>query len=131
MKFVVVGTAKYIYELEAEDEDKAIERARELFLGDIPTLYEDILSWSARPLVEERASHDSIVVLDLPSRITNALRRGGIATIGELISKRPSDLLGIRQIGWKAVADIEASLLVRVVLPESIADDGSIAMEDE
>ena len=48
--------------------------------------------------------------LDLSVRTMNCLRRGGIATVGELISKRPKDLLQLRNFGQKSFREIEEHL---------------------
>jgi len=48
--------------------------------------------------------------LDLSVRTMNCLRRGGIATVGELISKKPKDLLQLRNFGQKSFHEIEEKL---------------------
>jgi len=47
MKYKVIGEAKYEYEVEAEDEDMAIEKALDLFHDSISgiTYWEDVLEW--------------------------------------------------------------------------------------
>ncbi|MFH1925468.1 MAG: DNA-directed RNA polymerase subunit alpha [Chloroflexota bacterium] len=44
--------------------------------------------------------------LDLSVRTMNCLRRGGIATVGELISKKTKDLLQLRNFGQKSFNEI-------------------------
>ena len=48
--------------------------------------------------------------LDLSVRTMNCLRRGGIATVGELISKKSKDLLRLRNFGQKSFREIEEKL---------------------
>lgn len=48
--------------------------------------------------------------LDLSVRTMNCLRRGGIATVGELISKKPKELLKLRNFGQKSFQEIEERL---------------------
>ncbi len=48
--------------------------------------------------------------LDLSVRTLNALRRGGITTVGELISKSEKDLLSLRNFGQKSKLEIEEKL---------------------
>ena len=48
--------------------------------------------------------------LDLSVRTMNCLRRGGIATVGELISQKPKDLLQLRNFGQKSFHEIEEKL---------------------
>jgi DNA-directed RNA polymerase subunit alpha len=48
--------------------------------------------------------------LDLSVRTMNCLRRGGITTVGELISKKSKDLLQLRNFGQKSFHEIEDKL---------------------
>jgi len=48
--------------------------------------------------------------LDLSVRTMNCLRRSGIATVGELISKKPKELLRLRNFGQKSFHEIEEQL---------------------
>jgi DNA-directed RNA polymerase subunit alpha len=48
--------------------------------------------------------------LDLSVRTMNCLRRGGITTVGELISKKPRELLQLRNFGQKSFQEIEERL---------------------
>ncbi|HEY83089.1 MAG TPA: DNA-directed RNA polymerase subunit alpha [Dehalococcoidia bacterium] len=48
--------------------------------------------------------------LDLSVRTMNCLRRGGITTVGELISKKPKDLLQLRNFGQKSFQEIQERL---------------------
>lgn len=48
--------------------------------------------------------------LDLPTRIYNSLRNGGIETIGQLLSTPRKDLISMRNMGAKSIAIIEEKL---------------------
>ena len=48
--------------------------------------------------------------LDLSVRTMNCLRRSGITTVGELISKKPKELLRLRNFGQKSFHEIEERL---------------------
>lgn len=48
--------------------------------------------------------------LDLPTRIYNSLRNGGIETIGQLISVPKKDLIGMRNMGGKSISTIKEKL---------------------
>jgi len=52
----------------------------------------------------------SVEQLDLSVRTMNCLRRGGITTVGELVSKRPKDLLKLRNFGQKSFQEIQEKL---------------------
>ena len=48
--------------------------------------------------------------LDLSVRTMNCLRRGGVATVGELIGKKAKELLQLRNFGQKSFREIEERL---------------------
>jgi DNA-directed RNA polymerase subunit alpha len=48
--------------------------------------------------------------LDLSMRTMNCLRRGGITTVGELINKKPRELLQLRNFGQKSFQEIQDRL---------------------
>lgn len=48
--------------------------------------------------------------LDLPTRIYNSLRNGGIETLGQLLGTPKKELMGMRNMGAKSIAIIEEKL---------------------
>ncbi|MGB2814018.1 MAG: DNA-directed RNA polymerase subunit alpha [Dehalococcoidales bacterium] len=66
--------------------------------------------------------------LDLSVRTMNCLRRGGVATVGELISKKAKDLLQLRNFGQKSFHEIEDRLKE---LGLSLTQQGGIKEEVE
>lgn len=48
--------------------------------------------------------------LDLPTRIYNSLRNGGIETLGQLLSTPKKDLMSMRNMGGKSIGIIEEKL---------------------
>lgn len=48
--------------------------------------------------------------LDLPTRIYNSLRNGGIETVGQLLSTQRKDLVSMRNMGAKSISVIEEKL---------------------
>jgi len=60
--------------------------------------------------------------LDLSVRTMNSLRRGGITTVGELVSKGEKELLSLRNFGQKSRQEVEEKL---AVLGLALATDGS------
>jgi len=69
---------------------------------------------------EEAASEKTVVSnellkmrieeLDIPTRVVNALARGGIETIGQLIGTPRADLLKIKNVGTKSLAVVEEKI---------------------
>ena len=48
--------------------------------------------------------------LDLSVRTINSLRRGGVTTVGELITKGEKELLSLRNFGQKSKRELEERL---------------------
>ncbi|MDI3516790.1 MAG: DNA-directed polymerase subunit alpha [Thermotogota bacterium] len=67
--------------------------------------------------VEESEYEDiynrKIEELDLPARITNALKREKILTIGDLVNKAPAELLKIKNFGKKSLEEVEERLEIK------------------
>jgi len=87
--------------------------------------------------VEEQVGHPSIPdelynmpveQLDLSVRTMNCLRRGGIATVGELVSKDQKELMALRNFGQKSLTEIEERL--EGVGLSLISPDGDDAEEE-
>jgi DNA-directed RNA polymerase subunit alpha len=64
--------------------------------------------------------------LDLSVRTMNSLRRGGITTVGELISKGEKELLSLRNFGQKSRQEVEERL---AALGLKLAASGSVRTE--
>lgn len=62
-----------------------------------PTISDDVL----KMLIEE---------LDLPTRLENALKNGGIETVGQLLGTPRKDLLKIKNLGGKSLGVVEEKL---------------------
>lgn len=60
--------------------------------------------------VSDVVSRMTIDELDLPTRIYNSLRNGGIETIGQLLDTPRKDLIGMRNMGGKSINVIEEKL---------------------
>jgi DNA-directed RNA polymerase subunit alpha len=60
--------------------------------------------------VSDLVSRMTVDELDLPTRIYNSLRNGGIETIGQLLDTPRKDLIGMRNMGGKSINVIEEKL---------------------
>ncbi|MDO8583474.1 MAG: DNA-directed RNA polymerase subunit alpha [bacterium] len=67
-------------------------------------------SVSVGPSVSDSVSKLTIDELDLPTRIYNSLRNGGIETLGQLLSTTKKDLISMRNMGNKSITVIEEKL---------------------
>jgi len=64
----------------------------------------------ARLSIPDEKYNMPVEQLDLSVRTMNCLRRAGITTVGELISKGEKELLGLRNFGQKSKQELEARL---------------------
>ncbi len=60
----------------------------------------------SRLTIPEELSNMPVEQLNLSVRTMNCLRRGGIATVGELVSKEEKDLMALRNFGQKSKQEI-------------------------
>jgi len=60
--------------------------------------------------VPETVTKTTIDELDLPTRIYNSLRNGGIETLGDLLKISRKELISMRNMGGKSIAIIEEKL---------------------
>jgi DNA-directed RNA polymerase subunit alpha len=56
--------------------------------------------------------------LELPTRVTNSLKSAGINTVGSLLKTPRGDLLKLKNLGAKSLADIESKLEEKGISPE-------------
>ncbi|EKD95726.1 MAG: DNA-directed RNA polymerase subunit alpha [uncultured bacterium] len=62
------------------------------------------------PQISDEILKMTIEELDLPTRITNSLRNGGIETIGQLLGTDRKELLKIKNLGGKSLIAVEEKL---------------------
>lgn len=74
---------------------------------------------------EEEAPIDD---LELPTYIHSVLSRAGIETVGDLLSKTPSELLGVPGFGQKSLEEVRARLNERGL---SLKEDTGVEFEEE
>lgn len=67
-------------------------------------------SSSVKSSIADSLSKLTIDELDLPTRIYNSLRNGGIETLGQLLSATKKDLMSMRNMGSKSIIVIEEKL---------------------
>jgi len=78
-----------------------------------PKIVEDDQSDSARLNVPDGTLKLTIDELDLPTRIYNSLRNGGIETIGQLVETPRKELISMRNMGGKSISIVEEKLKER------------------
>ena len=71
---------------------------------------------------EDKTLEMTIEELDLSVRAFNCLKRAGIDTVDELVQKTPADMMKVRNLGKKSLAEVENKL---------VSLDLSLASEDD
>lgn len=74
------------------------------------TVQKEAVSSSVKSSIPEAILKLTIDELDLPTRIYNSLRNGGIETVGQLITSSRKDLMSMRNMGGKSLSIIEDKL---------------------
>lgn len=67
-------------------------------------------STGTKPSVADNIAKLTIDELDLPTRIYNSLRNGGIETLGQLLATTKKDLISMRNMGNKSIMVVEEKL---------------------
>ncbi len=67
------------------------------------------------PAISDEILKMTIEELDLPMRITNSLKNGGIETVGQLLGTTKEDLAKIKNLGVKSLNLIEEKLRIKGV----------------
>jgi DNA-directed RNA polymerase subunit alpha len=73
----------------------------------------------AHPGISEAILRMTVDELDLPTRIYNSLRNGGIETIGQLLDTPRKELISMRNMGGKSISVIEEKLKEKEVSLQS------------
>lgn len=94
---------------------EALEEAAKILASYFLQIYEPKAALASEgvaisPSISEDVLKLTIDELDLPTRIYNSLRNGGIETLGQLLGTPKKDLMGMRNMGGKSIAVIEEKL---------------------
>lgn len=94
---------------------EALEEASEILTSYFLQVYKPKFASSSENVDSSQSVADSVSKLtidelDLPTRIYNSLRNGGIETLGQLLSATKKDLMSMRNMGNKSIIVIEGKL---------------------
>ncbi len=94
---------------------EALDTASKLLANSFQQIYQPTSSDASDKVVNSSPlSNDllnlTIDELDLPTRIYNSLRNGGIETVGQLIQTSKRDIISMRNMGGKSISVIEEKL---------------------
>ena len=93
---------------------KALEQAAKILVSYFLQIYEPKVTFeepvAVTPAISEEILKMLVEELDLPTRICNSLKNGGIETVGQLLGTHKKDLFKIKNLGTKSVTIIEEKL---------------------
>lgn len=97
------------------DPKLALEETAQILSSYFTQMYEPkVSSPSEKAAVNSSVSEDILKMtvdeLDLPTRIYNSLKNGGVETVGQLLATPRKDLVSMRNMGAKSIAVIEEKL---------------------
>lgn len=93
----------------------ALDQAAQILASSFLQVYQPkesgaVESTVATPSVPDTLLNLTVDELDLPTRIYNSLRNGGIETVGQLLKTPKKDLISMRNMGGKSISVIEEKL---------------------
>ena len=93
----------------------ALEKSAELLAAYFTQIYQPKTVAEAQPMTVTSSVSDDVLKmtvdeLDLPTRIYNSLRNGGIETLSQLLGTPRKDLINMRNMGVKSISIIEEKL---------------------
>ncbi|MBI4097160.1 MAG: DNA-directed RNA polymerase subunit alpha [Candidatus Levybacteria bacterium] len=99
----------------------ALDQAAQILASSFLQVYQPkesgaVESTVATPSVPDTLLNLTVDELDLPTRIYNSLRNGGIETVGQLLKTPKKDLISMRNMGGKSISVIEEKLQEKGIL---------------
>lgn len=93
----------------------ALEKASQILVSHFKQVYDPILVEQPEEItLEDRIEDESLRLtveeLDLPTRIANALRKGGYKTVKDLTQAAPEEIAKVKNLGEKSVDSVVAAL---------------------
>ena len=94
--------------------EKALEKSAKILVSYFLQIYEPKAvvqeSVAVTPAISEEILKMLVEELDLPTRICNSLKNGGIETVGQLLGTPKKDLFKIKNLGVKSITLVEEKL---------------------
>lgn len=103
---------------------EALDQAAKILSSYFTQVYEpkavtEEVAPAAFPGISENVLKLTIDELDLPTRIYNSLRNGGVETIGDILNTPRKELISMRNMGGKSIVTIEDKLKEKGINLES------------
>jgi DNA-directed RNA polymerase subunit alpha len=93
----------------------ALEKAAKILVAQFKQVFDPVVVDTPKELpLEDRLENEvyrlTVEELDLPTRIANALRKGGYKTVRDLVNARRADIAKVKNLGEKSVEVVAEAL---------------------
>ncbi|HSW89769.1 MAG TPA: DNA-directed RNA polymerase subunit alpha [Patescibacteria group bacterium] len=99
------------------DGKTAVEEAAKILVAQFTQVFNPVVASddTVIPVVAGYSKQDetlklTVEELDLPTRIANALRKGGYKTVGDLVSNKKAEIAKVKNLGGKSIELVEEAL---------------------
>lgn len=97
------------------DGKAAVEEAAKVLVAQFTQIFNPIVSDAPAVVAPTYTKQDEIMKLtveelDLPTRIANALRKGGFKTVGDLLASNKADISKVKNLGGKSIEIVQEAL---------------------
>lgn len=97
------------------DGKAAVEEAAKVLVAQFTQIFSPIVSDAPAVVAPTYTKQDEIMKLtveelDLPTRIANALRKGGFKTVGDLLASNKADISKVKNLGGKSIEIVQEAL---------------------
>lgn len=94
---------------------QALEEAAKILVDQFSQIYSPVVELDTTETLQEDKYPNEVLKLtveelDLPTRIANALRKGGYKTVGDLTSAKRSEIVKVKNLGERSVRLVEEAL---------------------
>ncbi len=93
----------------------AVEEAGKVLVAQFTQIFNPVVTDAPAAVAPTYTKQDEVMKLtveelDLPTRIANALRKGGFKTVGDLLSSNKSDISKVKNLGGKSIEIVQEAL---------------------
>lgn len=97
------------------DPREAVERAAKILVNHFKQVFDPVIvevepEKTLEDRIEDEVYKLTVEELDLPTRIANALRKGGYKTVKDLTQATPEDIAKVKNLGEKSVTTVSKAL---------------------
>ncbi|OGV95991.1 DNA-directed RNA polymerase subunit alpha [Microgenomates group bacterium RBG_16_45_19] len=109
---------------------EVLDRAAKILVAHFQQIYEPVIVETPKEMTfadryEDEVYKLTVEELDLPTRIANALRKGGYKTVKDLVNAKKSDIAKVKNLGEKSVDVVAGALSQKDLTLADAAVDSS------